>query len=318
MQKVDEAILADLDFRSLRFMRLLFQTRSVTRTGEILHLSQPAASRVLARLRTMLGDPLLLRTSKGGTLTPRAERLEPKVLAALSTIADIFAPEFFEPSQSTRTFQLASTDYGAAIVLPPLLAILSTASPKMQLDVSPWARNTLADLESGRLDFALYAEGDLPPDFHARHLFKDAQACLLRKNHPLIKKADRMGRILSNQIVKYPQIVMRYPDGLNTGIDEIIGDGGEKSPLIPLRIPYFLTAPLAVMQSDAVACIPLRLAKVLAQNLPCEVLEIKGDNAFAYRLIWHGRMHHDAGFKWLREIIAKQFSNELRLNKKPI
>ena len=307
MQKVDEQIIQDLDFRSLRFLRLLFQTRSVTRTGEILELSQPAASRVLAKLRTMLGDPLLLRTSKGGTLTPRAQRLEPRVLAALSAIADVFAPETFDPSTSARTFQLASTDYGAATVLPSLLAELSVKSPSLALDVSAWSSHTLADLESGKLDFALYAEGDLPPDFHARLLFKDAQACLLRKNHPLISKADKQGRLLPNQIVKYPQIVMRYPDGLDTGIDEIIGDSGQKSPHVPLRLPYFLVVPLAVIKGEAVACIPLRLAKILAASQNCAALEIKGDYEFSYRLIWHGRMHHDLGFKWLRETIAKLF-----------
>jgi len=312
MQKVDDEFLMGLDFRSLRFLRLLFQTRSVTRTGEILGLSQPAASRVLGKLRGMLGDPLLLRTSKGGTLTPYAERLGPRVTTALSAMADVFAPETFDPGSSTRTFQLASTDYGAAVVLPDLLARLSREAPSIQLDVAPWLTRTLSELESGKLDFALYAEGDLPPDFHTRHLFKDVQACLVRKGHSLVKSAGKSRRVSRDQIVEYPQIAMRYPDGRDTGVDEVIGDAGQKSPFVPLKLPYFMAAPLAVANSDAVACIPLRLATILAGIKNCEILEIKGDYRFSYRIIWHERMHHDTAFKWLRETMLKQFKSQNR------
>ena len=60
------------DFNLLPVLRALLDTASVTRTGELLGLSQPAASRAVARLRRHLGDALLVRTSKGYRLTPFA------------------------------------------------------------------------------------------------------------------------------------------------------------------------------------------------------------------------------------------------------
>jgi Bacterial regulatory helix-turn-helix protein, lysR family len=48
---------------------------SVARTAERLHLSQPATSHALSRLRRRLKDQLFVRTPTGMSPTPRAERL---------------------------------------------------------------------------------------------------------------------------------------------------------------------------------------------------------------------------------------------------
>lgn len=300
MQKVDD--LTNLDFRALTLLAHLFETQNVSRTGELLGLSQPATSRALAQLRTLLGDPLVIRSGRSCALTARAERLVPKVAIAISALKNLIEPETFEPARSNRKFRLATTDYGAAVVLPNLLAKLAKAAPTIGLEVVSWNSATIESLSSGRLDFALYADGELPPDFHTRQLFGDSQACLVRRGHPLATLAGKKREITPNDVVKYPQIVMSYPDGWKTGVDEVRGTHGRRSPCIPLQTPYFLLAPLTIIQSDTVICIPLRLANILSALSETEVLKLKGDTVFSYRLIWHERIHNDQGFKWLRQM----------------
>ncbi len=99
MQK-SNALLDKLDMRSLRMLKLLLETRSVTKAGEVLSISQPAASRVLAQLRHALSDPLLVRGRHGNTLTPRGELLLPAVTEALQAISSLFEQEAFDPSGS--------------------------------------------------------------------------------------------------------------------------------------------------------------------------------------------------------------------------
>lgn len=60
-----DAALDHLDLRSLRLLAAVLEHRSVTRAGERLGLSQPAASRAVAHLRRALGDPLLVRAGVG-------------------------------------------------------------------------------------------------------------------------------------------------------------------------------------------------------------------------------------------------------------
>ena len=66
MQKTDAEGAGELtDLNLMRFLDALIRTQSVTRSGEHLGLSQPAASRTMSKLRATLNDPLLVRTSQG-------------------------------------------------------------------------------------------------------------------------------------------------------------------------------------------------------------------------------------------------------------
>ena len=118
MQKVDVGPSArDFDLNLLRFLRALCDTASVSRAGQLVGLSQPAASRAVARLRSRFADPLLVRTARGYVLTPLAQQLAPLVRRALSTMDLLFEGALFEPGPSTRRFAMATTDYGMSTVL---------------------------------------------------------------------------------------------------------------------------------------------------------------------------------------------------------
>ena len=128
-----------LDLNLLRTLHALIQTRSVTRAGERLELSQPAASRAVAKLRKLLADPLLVRTSKGYVLTPRAEALASAVASALHAAQQVFTTSTFDPGSATRHFNLATTDYGAIAVVAPVAPHLSKQAPGCMLCLTPWS-----------------------------------------------------------------------------------------------------------------------------------------------------------------------------------
>ncbi|MBN3826959.1 LysR family transcriptional regulator, partial [Burkholderia sp. Ac-20384] len=59
MHEVD---LRAVDLNLLKLLDALLKEHSVTRAGMRLGLTQPAASRALGRLRTLLGDRVVVRT----------------------------------------------------------------------------------------------------------------------------------------------------------------------------------------------------------------------------------------------------------------
>jgi DNA-binding transcriptional LysR family regulator len=307
MQKTDGGI-DQLDLRSLRMLKLLLDTRSVTRAGEALGISQPAASRVLAQLRDILDDPLLVRGRQGSTLTPRAESLASLVEEALHAVATLFARETFEPTSATVTLRVATTDHGAAAVLVPLVQRLATLAPKITVNVAPWSDQTLHDLETGKLDLALDAESDLPENFHFRALFKDRYACLVRRNHPVLKSLRRDGSLNPKAAAPYPQIILLYPVGNQLKGDDVLALLGHPAERIAMKTPYFTSAPLLLSGTDNMILLPARLGETLTRLAPLAMVPLHADTQFGYRLIWHERTQRNLGMSWLRAQIYELFS----------
>jgi len=70
-QQVDWNLLAALD--------VLLTEGSVTGAAERLHLSVPATSRTLGRIRHAFGDPILVRAGRGLVPTPRALAIQERL-----------------------------------------------------------------------------------------------------------------------------------------------------------------------------------------------------------------------------------------------
>ncbi|GAA3311103.1 LysR family transcriptional regulator [Arthrobacter ramosus] len=107
------ALLSRLDLNLLISLDALITERSVTRAAERLHLSQPALSASLARLRSHFGDPILARRGNTYELTPFALRLAGHTTTALEAARRVFESQAtWEPSESEREFSIYGSDYG--------------------------------------------------------------------------------------------------------------------------------------------------------------------------------------------------------------
>jgi DNA-binding transcriptional LysR family regulator len=300
-----------LDLNLLRALLTVLETQSVTRMGERMGWSQPAASRVMSRLRAQVGDPILVRTSKGYLATPRALALRDSASAALRAAEAVFSSGSFEPASSSRRFTIASTDYGCASVLAPLARPFATLAPQAVLRVLPWGEGTLGALEDGALDLALYAdESPLPADFHTRDLFRDSYAILCREGHPVLARL-KPGSSSLAPLADHVHAVMLYPDGRRFTIDDAMHRLGLMPKNASIELPYFAAAPYVVAQSELLMLLPTRLAEqavkmngLVMRPLPAKIL------SFGYRLIWHERVHRDAEVQWLREQIVAASSGE--------
>lgn len=292
---------ANLDLRSLDLLSALLQTASITRAGEAFGLSQPAASRAVAHLRRALGDPLLVRTAKGYVLTPRAEALKPKLADARRAIEGLFATDRFDPATSRRAFLLATTDYGALTVVSAIAQRFAAAAPLARLVVLPWQEDTLAKLESGEIDAALYADASLPPDFHARGLFRETYVAVCDAGSARASQA-----LEKMEFSALPRIVILYPESRRLLPDDVLGSLGAPDHRVALSTPYFAAVPAALLGTDRIAALPKRLAQALGNRLM--LVDLPTAPAFSYRLIWHRRMLYDPGHRWLRHLIGNSFT----------
>lgn len=296
----------DYDLNLLKALNSLIATESITRMGEHLGITQPAASRVMTRLRLAFGDPLLVRTSKGYVLTPRAMALKQTTSDALANANQVFFANNFAPQTSSRRFRVASTDYGSVVILNALLRSLGMQGKKLAIHIEPWKEQTLQDLESGELDLALYADDPVPGDFHTRDLFRETYGVLLSKNHPLAKKTHASTQLRASELTEFPQVVATYPSGRITEVDDVLAKLGHKSGSVQMAVPYFLAAPWLLKDTNFIMLCPKRAAVVLAEHPAMTWRELDGKACdFTYRMVWHERANKDTGLTWLRELILK-------------
>lgn len=152
-----------VDLNLLVILDALLSEQHVTRAAERLHLSQPAVSHALGRLRDLLGDPLLVRQGGGLVATARALELAAPLADALVQVQSLLAPNRFDPASARRTFRLAMSDYGAALLLPGLVRALREQAPGIDLAITHASREGMQEgVLSGEIDLAAGVFPDLP------------------------------------------------------------------------------------------------------------------------------------------------------------
>ena len=111
--------LRGIDLNLLVSLDALLAESNVTRAAERLHLTQPAVSTQLARLRQIFGDPLLIpaETGRGMTRSTRAlELMEPLHLALKNLEAVVRHQPSFDPHTDRRSFVIAANDNATAVL----------------------------------------------------------------------------------------------------------------------------------------------------------------------------------------------------------
>lgn len=122
--------LSRLDLNLLVALDALLTEQSVTRAAERLHLSQPALSASLARLRTHFGDQILARRGNAYELTPFALRLIEHTATALEAARRVFESQAtWEPVESTREFSIYGSDYGFVTIGRVVSELASKRAP---------------------------------------------------------------------------------------------------------------------------------------------------------------------------------------------
>ena len=106
-----------LDLNLLVSLEVLLTERHVTRSAEKLGITQPAMSASLARLRTLFGDQLLVRSPHGLARTPRAELLLEQVGQLMAIVERITAlPAESDLRTSRRTFTCRRLQLSALVL----------------------------------------------------------------------------------------------------------------------------------------------------------------------------------------------------------
>ncbi|MFT5721191.1 MAG: DNA-binding transcriptional LysR family regulator [Motiliproteus sp.] len=299
--------LCSTDLNLLPVFQVLLEERNVTRAAGRLNLTQPAISRNLARLRQLFNDPLFTRTPKGLAPTPRAQALALDLQQSLYNLSQLIEPATFIPAQATNTFRLATTDYGAQVLLPAVLRRLRVEAPQVNLEIIPWQESLLQQLDQQAIDLATCTVADVPAAIHGRGVGSDRFVCVVREGHPLIDQGLDLESYARN-----PHALITMGGSRKGAIDHLLEQQGLKR-RIALRVPHFVAALALVAQSDLLLTVPYGLAKSCAAQYQLKILPFPmAQDDFTYSIIWHERHSKDPGHSWLRTLVFEQLTQTLK------
>lgn len=288
--------LRSFDLNLLVVLHMLIAERSVSTTAKKLHLSQPATSAALKRLRVALGDPILVREGLQMVLTPRAEELLAPLAAILGEIErTLTSPELFDPANVDRTMRIATNDYGAFILIPPLMNRLQSIAPNINLEVWDIGRDAIAALKEGKIDLAIADGWTLKHCQCTEVLFAETFTCLARRDHPRIQGELTLDRYLAEEHI------LVSPRGRVSGhVDAVLAQRGWER-RVRLTLPHVLAVPAAVAATDGIVTLASRIAQQLANYYQLQILSPPIDPGnFQVAMAWRSPLTNDPAIQWLR------------------
>jgi DNA-binding transcriptional LysR family regulator len=294
-----------LDLNLLRVFAAVLQDGSLTAAGERLGITQSAVSHALARLRTQVGDPLFVRSTRGMLPTAYAQQLADSVLQGLGLIdRGLGLQAQFDPRTSARGFRILTTDIAEMQFFPALMEHLLRVAPGISVRSTPTDRARYREaLESGAADLAI---GRLPPaqrDFHQQHLFDVPLVCMLRRAHPGIGE-----RITLKSFLASPQISVSEPAQVEGLVRRALGRRAAQR-RIALDVTHYVVVPMILARTDLIAVMPLIGGTDMLEQYDLKAIPLPFKlPAFQVVQFWHERVHLDPGHQWLRRTIAELFS----------
>jgi LysR family transcriptional activator of mexEF-oprN operon len=293
MSQID---LRRFDLNLLVVFEVLMAERSVTRAAERLGRTQSAVSHSLSRLRSELGDPLLIKAGMRMQPTAFALDLIEQARPMLRGIERVLSPrQVFDPRDSQRVFRLAVPDFMLTLFIS-LLARLRTDAPRVSVEWTAPREPTLLDVAEGQIDIAIVpAELRLPAGVSSEAVGALEWRCFGRRGHPAF------ARWAPASWSRWPHLAVRVGDALTSPVNVATTAAGLER-RIAGWVPHFSAIAPVLAGSDLLATMPaVAMAETLhrydldSRQVPFSIAPLP------HAMISSTGRSRDPGIAWLRD-----------------
>jgi len=295
------------DLNQVRTFVHLYETRSVTATAQLLHVSQPTVSYTLQKLRRHFGEELFVRIAHGLRPTAEATRLYEALGAAIATIdRAVGSAETFDAGLTDREFTMMLSDFGELSFLPLVLAQLGERAPHSRLRVRHLVVDSAVDLlVSGQLDLVVTSV-PLESERLTRRPFMDVDyAVVVARDHPRVWR----GR---HRLTQGAFAQERYLS--------VAGTTGHRGPLellwrlglegrVELQLSSFAAVPYVVAASELLAIVPRHIGEIFAARHEVDVVELPWSIEPIHVTAYTRRSSSEAQ-DWLAALVVETLTRE--------
>ena len=293
-----------VDLNLLVVLDTIYTEGGITKAAEKLHLTQPAISHALARLRDLFNDPLFERQGHRMVPTPLTKRLIDPLRGSLQSIGSLLNDtQSFEPaSAKNKRFVIGLRDFMESTVMPPLMKALAVEAPGVEVSSVRANRRSLeSELAAGTLDVAVGVLLPLSDAVKVKRITVDGMAVVARQGHPAI--AD--GAItLDSYLAERHVLVTSRRQGPGFEDIELRRMGVQRQ--VALRCQFYFAACRTVSETDLLLTMPESYAHMANRQFGNQVMAfpvpLSSMDAYMY---WHASTDNDAANRWLRSVMLR-------------
>ncbi|RFA12617.1 LysR family transcriptional regulator [Subtercola boreus] len=298
----DPSPLSRLDLNLLVSLDALLTERSVTRAAERLHLSQPALSASLSRLRLHFNDPILARRGNAYELTPLALRLIEHTSTTLESARRVFESQAtWAPTESVREFSIYGSDYGFVTIGKVVSELAAERAPGVRFRFM-LHNPTIVEDAANRLrgvDGMVIPHGHLT-DLPFADLWHDSWMAIVADDN------ERVGDELTMlDMDALPWVMTFQSRSAYTSAARQVQQLGVE-PTIAVVVESFLSMPYFIAGTNRVGLIQSALAPLLLKSGGVRAVALPFEaTPLVNALWWHPAHSTDPEHAWLRALFVE-------------
>jgi LysR family transcriptional regulator, nod-box dependent transcriptional activator len=246
----------------------ILHAKTLTEAANNVHLSQPAMSVSLKKLRAYFKDDLVVYSSNGTHLTALAEAIKPRIRAVLHEAREALELSLdFDPASDTRTFSVTAPDVVELIFLRKAFARIASEAPNVECMSIPFPFKPVDQLFQQQLDVAVISEAFALPEYPREHLYTDTISCMVWSGNEDI--GDTM---TERQFFEGRHAAMYYaPEPLTHPVGAALHAIHLKR-RIAVRASVYSALPHMIIGTDMIVTTLTRYANFCAETLPVRVV----------------------------------------------
>ncbi|MFF1418610.1 LysR family transcriptional regulator [Streptomyces sp. NPDC058280] len=302
-----------VDLNLLTALDALLEEGSVAGAAARLHVSAPAMSRTLGRIRRATGDQILVRTGRTMTPTPYSLAIREQVHGLVHQAQAVLSPERdVDLANLERTFTLRWHDALTHACGPALLAAVRSQAPGVRLRFVPESSTDTHELRRGEVDLETSTSEPSPSEIHYEKVGLDSLVVAVRPGHPLTD-----GPLSIERYTAAEHVTVSRRGRLSDPIDDALAAHGLRRRVVA-AVPTGATALQLVRHSDLVVAVPALISRPLLGDLALRVLPLPLDMpTVPVYLAWHQRYDSDRAHTWLRGLARSVMRAACRSSAQP-
>ncbi|QLJ03004.1 LysR family transcriptional regulator [Streptomyces sp. NEAU-sy36] len=287
-----------LDLNLLTALDALLEEGSVAGAAARLHVTAPAMSRSLGRIRKATGDQILVRAGRTMVPTTRALAMRAEVHALVQQAHRLLsAQQELELETLERVFTVRWHDALTTACGTALIAAAHRQAPGVQLRLSAEPGTDTPEMRRGEVDLESGSSRSTLPDVRHRLVGRDRLVVAVRPGHPLTE-----GPLSIERYAAAEHLTVSRRGRLHDPVDEALTAHGLERRVVAAGPTTAFALQLA-LATDLVVTLPDAVTRTARHQLGLTTLELpfRFPDIPLY-LLWHQRYDDDRAHAWLRDL----------------